>query len=316
MGVCRRFVAVGVGCLVLSGCSRDEAKRNAAGPGVAQTVSLLGTLLYPMELPPKVQAAREKTLAAAQRAYEADPRNEDQIIWLGRRLAYLSEYNDAIDVYTDGLALHPESHKLLRHRGHRYISLRRFDDAIADLERAAKLIEGRPDQVEPDGLPNPQNIPTSTSHSNIYYHLGLAHYLKGELDEALGAYLRCMEFSTNNDMRCATSNWLYLTLKRLGRDGEAAEVLEPITAEMELLENFGYHRLLLLYKGELTPPDLHGARDDVIDDATVAYGTAAWYLYNGENTKATALFRRIVAGPAWPAFGFIAAEAELARRSP
>ncbi len=314
MGVCKRLVAVGVGCLVLSGCSRDEAKGNAAGPGVAQTVSLLGKPLYPVELPPKVQAEREKNLAAAQRGYEADPRNEDRIIWLGRRLAYLSEFKDAIDVYTDGLALHPESHKLLRHRGHRYISLRRFDDAIADLDRAAKLIEGRPDEVEPDGLPNRQNIPTSTSHSNIYYHLGLAHYLKGELDEALAAYLRCMEFSTNNDMRCATSNWLYLTLKRLGRDGEAAEVLEPITAEMELLENFGYHRLLLLYKGELAPPDLHGAGDDDIDDATVAYGTAAWHLYNGENTKATALFRRIVAGPAWPAFGFIAAEAELAGR--
>ena len=45
MGVCKRLVAVGVGCLVLSACSRDGAEENTAGPGVAPTVSLLGTPL-------------------------------------------------------------------------------------------------------------------------------------------------------------------------------------------------------------------------------------------------------------------------------
>ena len=253
-------------------------------------------------------------LAAATARLDANPESETDLIWVGRRLAYLGRYSESIDVYTQGLGIHPDSYRIRRHRGHRYISVRRFDDAIADLELAAELSAGVPDTVEADGMPNARNIPTSTTKSNIYYHLGLSLYLQDRMDRALMAYRRCMEFSTNNDMRCATSNWLYLTLKRLGRDGEAAEVLEPITAEMELLENFGYHHLLLLYKGVLAPEDVLGAGADEIDDATVAYGTAAWHLYNGENTKATALFRRIVAGPAWPAFGFIAAEAELAGR--
>ena len=40
-------------------------------------------------------------------------------------------------------------------------------------------------KIEPDGQPNARNIPTSTLNSNIYYHLGLAQYLKGEFEAAL-----------------------------------------------------------------------------------------------------------------------------------
>jgi hypothetical protein len=38
-----------------------------------------------------------------------------------------------------------------------------------------------------------------------------------------------------------------------------------------------------------------------------------WHFYNGRAAEAEAIFRQIVAGGQWGAFGFIAAEAELAR---
>jgi hypothetical protein len=50
-----------------------------------------------------------------------------------------------------------------------------------------------------------------------------------------------------------------------------------------------------------------------VDDATLAYGIGAWYLINGQSAEAIEVFNAIVQGDAWPAFGFIAAEAELAR---
>ncbi len=77
---------------------------------------------------------------------------------------------------------------MYRHRGHRYITLREFDKAIADFNKAVELIEGTDDIVEPDGAPNAAGIPTSTLHTNIWYHLGLAHYLKGDFAAALLAY--------------------------------------------------------------------------------------------------------------------------------
>mgnify|MGYP006178114509 CR=1 FL=1 len=57
------------------------------------------------------------------------------------------------------------------------------ETVVADLERAASLVRGRPDEVEPDGAPNRFNIPTSTLQSNIWYHLGLAYYMRGEFGE-------------------------------------------------------------------------------------------------------------------------------------
>ena len=305
------------------GTGSEDPQETAAAPqaeaveGRPEATSLLGEPLYPPQLDPETRTQREEALMRAAAEYRQDHLDEENIIWFGRRLAYLGRYGEANAVYSDGLALHPTSHKLLRHRGHRYISIRQLDASIADLERATELIEGVPDEVEPDGLPNARNIPTSTSHTNIHYHLGLARYLEGDFDEALGAYRLCLRFSTNDDMRCATSYWLYLTLRRLGRDREAAAVLEPVTAEMDIIENFAYHKLLLLYKGELAPEAVLGTTSlegESIEDATVGYGVGAWYLLNGEPDRAAEIFRRIVSGPAWPAFGHIAAEAELARR--
>ena len=258
-------------------------------------------------------------LAAATARLDANPDSETDLIWVGRRFAYLGRYRESIDIYTQGLVIHPDSYRIRRHRGHRYISTRRFDDAIADLELAAELSADMPDTVEADGMPNARNIPTSTTKSNIYYHLGLALYLEGRFDTALAAYQRCMGFSKNNDMRCATSYWLYLTLRRLGRDGDARDVLDPVTADMELIENHAYHELLLLFKGERTAQQvLHsdaepGPVGQPVDDATRGYGVGAWHLVNGRDEEARAIFRQVVEGTGWAAFGHIAAEVELAR---
>jgi tetratricopeptide (TPR) repeat protein len=302
---------------LLAGCRAGP--QGAIAKPAREAISLLDRPLYPPPLDPDTRARREDELRRAEAAYRQDPLDEQNIIWLGRRLAYLGRYNDAIAAYNDGLALHPSSYKLLRHRGHRYISIRHFDDAIADLSRAAALIVNVPDEVEPDGLPNARNIPTSTSHTNIYYHLGLARYLKGEFGRALDTYRQCLAFSANDDMRCASSYWLYLTLRRIGRDDEAAAVLDPVTTDMDIIENFTYHKLLLLYKGELSLPKVLDPAETpspvgaAIDDATLAYGIGAWHLVNGRRETALEVFGAIVEGEAWPAFGHIAAEAELAR---
>jgi tetratricopeptide (TPR) repeat protein len=285
----------------------------ASLPAGAQAVSLLGDTLFAPELAPDVREDRERRLAEARAAYEADPSNADAVIWLGRRTAYTGDYRAAIRIFGDGIAQHPDDPRFYRHRGHRFISTRQLDRAIADLEQAASMIEGAPDEVEPDGLPNARNIPTSTLQSNIWYHLGLAHYLRGDFEHALAAYRACLEVSGNPDMLVATVHWLYMTLRRLGRDEEAAEVLDPIQADLDVIENDAYHRLLLMYRGELAPEDLWDEAADALGSATIGYGIANWYLYNGRMSEARRALGRVLETGEWAAFGYIAAEAETAR---
>ena len=282
-----------------------------------EATSLLGKPLFSAPQAPDTAAQNEKNLAAAKADFEKDPSSADAAIWVGRRTAYLGRFREAIAIYTAAIARHLSDARLLRHRGHRYLTVRELDAAIADLSKAASLVADRPDEVEPDGQPNVRNIPHGTLKTSIYYHFGLAHYLKGDFAKAAEIYRLCMDHSKNPDMQVATAHWQYMTLRRLNRNDEAQNVLTPITKEMDAFENVSYHRLLLMYKGV---GDMEALLDTIkkggVDGATIAYGVANWHLYNGRTEQARTLLNELVTGNPhqWTAFGYLAAEAELARR--
>lgn len=267
-------------------------------------------------LSPEARQTYESKLAEARMQAKKTPSDADVIIWHGRRTAYLGLYKEAIKIFTDGIRKHPTDARMYRHRGHRYITIRCFDDAIRDLENAAKLTQGKPDEIEPDGLANAKNIPTSTLQSHIWYHFGLAYYLKGDLKNALRAYLEADKVSANNDMRVATAHWRYMTLRRLGREAAARKILEPFAGQVEVIENADYLKLIKLYRGEAGADELlKEVRGEAKTpaSASLGYGLGNWYLYTGDKPKAAEIFRRITAGDQWASFGFIAAEAELRR---
>ncbi|HXG57882.1 MAG TPA: tetratricopeptide repeat protein, partial [Thermoanaerobaculia bacterium] len=278
-----------------------------------EAISLLGKPLRRPALAPEVARQREAELAKARARWERNRNHPDDIIWFGRRTAYLGRYREAIDIFTDGIRHHPHDARMYRHRGHRYITIRRLDDAIRDLERAEELTRGKPDEIEPDGLPNARGVPTSSLQSNICYHLGLAWYLKGDFERALPVYQRCAALATNADRLVSNTHWLYMTLRRLGRPQEAERVLEPISSSLDVIENTAYHKLTLMYRGEIAPEELSKENPSTVEGATILYGVGNWYLYNGEPEKAERFFRQIVEGGEWAAFGYIACEAEIAR---
>jgi tetratricopeptide (TPR) repeat protein len=305
--------ALVVALVLAPGLAAAQKAEPACG---ADAVSVTGTVLPPLAIAADRRPVLEANLARAAADFAARPDDPDSFIWLGRRAAYLNCFREAIAIFSRGIERHPEDVRLYRHRGHRYITLREFDKAIADLEKAARLIEEKhiPDAVEPDGDPNPRNVPTSTTNFNVYYHLGLARYLKGDFAGALRAYRQCLEYSQgSNDRLVATSDWLYMTLRRLGRADEAAAVLVPITAGVDVIEDEAYLNRLLMYKRQKRPEELLGPKDNAVDLATYGYGVANWHLYNGETGRAREILEKVVAGPQWNAFGYIAAEVELAR---
>jgi hypothetical protein len=83
-----------------------------------------------------------------------------------------------------------------------------------------------------------------------------------------------------------------------------------------VIENGSYHRLLLMYEGllptdSLLPPGNSGA---TVEDVTLAYGVGNWHHYNARPEEARRIWSRMLESPQWAAFGYLAAEAELARK--
>jgi tetratricopeptide (TPR) repeat protein len=316
----RRMIPALMLAFVTAACGGTEPASSPAASGAAvapaaeiEATSLLGAPLARMtEFPNREQL--EANLSAAEAELAANPESADALIWLGRRQAYLWRYRDALDTFSRGVERFPEDPRVYRHRGHRHITLRNFDAAIADFEKAATLFAGQPDEIEPDGQPNALNQPRSTLQFNVWYHLGLAYYLNGDYENALRAYEECMKVSDNDDSIVATADWHWMTLMRLDRKAEADKVLARITPEMDIIENGSYHRRLLMYKGLETPEALLDTT--TADDLTIAtqgYGVGNWYYVTGDAAKAREIFEKVVSGRSWSAFGYIAAEADLAR---
>jgi dipeptidyl aminopeptidase/acylaminoacyl peptidase len=284
----------------------------ATGGGKPEATSFLGRPLLPLELPEETRKDLEEKLAKATEELAKSPDSVEAAIALGRRHAALGQYHEAIDVYTRALAKHPKDARLYRHRGHRYITVRELDQAVADLTRAAELVAGRADEPEP-GL-DPSKPSTATLQSSIFYHLGLARYLKGDFAGASKAYRECLARARGSDDRLVSAtDWLYITLRRLGRTEEAARLLEPIHAGLNVTEDRSHLNRLLMYKGLYAPEDLLRAGGDPLTRETYAYAVGSWYLVNGRKDEARVVFEGVVAGPYWPAFGHAAAEADLAR---
>jgi dipeptidyl aminopeptidase/acylaminoacyl peptidase/tetratricopeptide (TPR) repeat protein len=283
------------------------------GDATPEATSLLGVPLLPLDPASPAQVDVEAAFEAARESFTKTPDAADSIILLGRRAGAAGHVREAIEVFTRGVAKYPTDARLYRYRGHRYITAREFDKAITDLTKASALVAGKPDQPEPTTA-DPTVMSSETLRFSIFYHLGLAHYLKGDFENAAKAYRQGQAAAKGNDEQVvAVGDWLYMTLRRLGRTEEAATLLAGIGANMSITSNRQYYERLQMHKGVYKPEDLLRAGGGPLSAATYGYAVGNWYLINGRKDEAKATFTRIIAGPDWMPFGFIAAEAELAR---
>lgn len=273
------------------------------------------------------------------------PSLQDRYIIAARVKGYLGKPTDAIELLTEALEQDPDSARLLRFRGHRRISVRDFDGAIEDLQRAGEQLPQVPDeyelyqnQVEPDAFklilgatdiqdhyPSVESLKgtpeadtyMNTLHSSVWYHLGVALYLDGRLSEALEPFAKAFETGLHYEGLVASLDWRYMILRRLGRDAEAADMLEKFANLVEAYDEqaAAYHTRMELYSGTKDADELHATIiGDPIQLATLGYGLGHWYLYNGDVAKAESVFDEVLAAGAKYAFAYLAVQSERERR--
>jgi len=223
-------------------------------------------------------------IARAESALAADPRNVDRIIALGVAQSSVRQYR--------GLKIAPNHALLYRWRGHRYLSTRQFDRAMADLTRGARL--------------------DSTIYG-IWYHLGIVRFVGRDFAGAADAFTRALPMAPDSGERAGSTDWLWMSLSRAGRKADAQALLDRHPD----VPNAGnaYAQRLRLYRGDVAPDSVFTPADTSdIQIATLSYGIGDWYLVQGDTAKARGWFERAVASGGWPAFGFIVSEIELRSR--
>lgn len=294
--------------LFLASCTPKTETTETAPP--AEAISFSGKPLLAPPVDPMDMQKADSIISAAQSKGELI---EDDYIAIGQQLINTNRYNDAIANYSAGLEKYPNSFKLLRHRGHRYISIRKLDEAIKDLKMAEELIRDQPDVPEYDATGHE----TGTYQHWIWYHIGLYYFLNQAYLQAAPAYENCLAASRNDKNIVGSSDWLYNTYMRLGEMDKAQKLLEPITADFDTDQEHPYFRRVMLYKGIITPEELVDVNQDPaktsVSDVTKMYGLANWYRYQGDTEKAMGLYRKIIQSESgWPGFAFAAAEKEIA----
>lgn len=230
-------------------------------------------------------------VARAEVASAADSANIDLLIQLGVAQSGFRQFREAIRTFSRGIAIAPQNAMLYRWRGHRYLSLRELDRAEVDFRRGLAL---------------------DSSNYGIWYHLGVLRFVRGDFAGAATAFARAQPLAPDAGELAGATDWLWMSLARAGRRAEADAMLG--TRPDSLPTTNAYRRRLRLYRGEIGPDSVLTVADTGdVAVATLSYGVGNWYLVRGDTARARRWFERAVASGGWPAFGFIAAEAELRR---
>ncbi len=265
---------------------------SAQTQGAFETTSLLGRKLYAQTGDAALSAAKSKLSGPSSSAAE--------YLALSKAEAGRRQYQEAVKTDTEALAASPGNADLLLERGHRELGLREFGAAQKDLEHAVT--------ADPTKL-------------DSHYHLGLAFYFQGRFEEAALHFRHARDLAKTDDSLIDCSNWLYVALRRAGKQKEASEVLTRITPAVHNTEPHlaFYLSLLRFYQGQRTEQQILPAKPAPGDSEaelsynTIHYGVGNWRLYNGDKPAALIYFEKVVAGSAWNSWGFIGSEVELAR---
>jgi tetratricopeptide (TPR) repeat protein len=298
--------SAGLSLALLMMAAPASAKESAPGAARCAT-SLIGTALTVPKYSAETHRRLDEDIAIAQAALRIAPDREDSHIWYGRRLDYAGRICDAVDAFSEGLKRFPDSYKLYRFRARDLTRARRFEEALADYQKALELMGDRPDSFEPDGMPNPVGLTISTYRGNIVYYHAQTSFATGDYSTLIAGMARSLELAADfarDDMRVPTAYWTYLGYRKMGQHDKARAAIDAIEPGLQLIENFTYYQAVQIMQGRLDPADFANTKD-----STIKFAIAMERRFAGDEKGAKAMLTEIIKeNPQghWPA------EAELA----
>lgn len=249
--------------------------------------------------------------------YESDPVALELGTSVGRQLVDMGHFREALSWYTKEIEKNPKYFPNYRHRGELYYRLQKMDSARIDLEKAKNMALNEPNMIEYGINATSKNTPVYNSHFNVFYYLGLVHFLEGEYEMASRTFGYATNYAENPDLKSITTFWLALTLKKLGKEGETSRVIENVEPEMRIIENHAYHDLVIMFQGFKSMKDIQDkyALAPLKQSITADFGVAMWLLFDGQTEEAKQLLEKVVEHKYWIADVYPIAQKELSELS-
>lgn len=296
--------------LFFASCTQKEQETEYTTHEPApQTISFLGKPLYAKTIDSVVLAKADSAIQAIQNKSNL---SEEDYIAISRNMVSTGRFAQAAENFSAGIKKFPSSFKLLRHRGHRYLNLRQLDKSIADLTRAEELIRAEPETWEYDAA----GKPTATYQHQIWYHIGLYHFLKRDYAASATAYEKSLAYTKEGNNIAGASDWLYNAYQRSGQKDKIPNLLKPFTLDFDIEDkDYSYYRRLLLFNDVITPEqliDVNQPADQLpLTELTKLYGLANWYAYKGDSANANELYKKVLQSNEWAGFAVACAELDV-----
>lgn len=191
-------------------------------------------------------------LEVANIVFASSPTKESSFSWRGRREGFLGNYAKAIEIFTNGMELFPDSYRLYRYRGYFLVRNYQFEEGIADLRHAEELIADVDVSPVQDGIPGKSNFSPSTFKRNIFYYLGQSSMANGDyatVIEYMDKAVETNQLRDEDDFLVATTFYKYMALRKMGRSVEAQELVNDIPNGLDIIENHTYHEAIRYLQG-------------------------------------------------------------------
>lgn len=279
----------------------EESNSEADQP---QTSSLNGNALFAMK-------DKEGHIASAVAELARNPNDPNLYLAAGRVQDSYLRFFESVSTYTDAIAKFPKDYRFLRARGHRYLSLRKFKDGVADLEMASQMVPNSFDAA---------------------YYLGLAYYFNGDHAKSAAEFGRCeaqikkplaeqkdllggrscTDMKKDANWHVPLQFWRYLALRRSGAMVEAKKYLdEEVSATLTVSSSRPFYDSLLFFKGIKEINEMMtGANEGTRDFLLRSSGAATYLFTDGERSKACGIWARNAMDQNWDHLGVLNSESE------
>jgi len=278
---------------------------------IAEAIAFSGKSLY--QIPVDSATSSKYTVQIEKYQKKGSLTEEDYIDW-GNAYASIYQFKNAIAVYTNGLSHFSDSYKLLRYRAHRQLSIRKVDEALADLEKALTYMNdanSKELEYQSDGA-----VKGSYEYW-IYYHSGLANLLKGNTRDAISAFQNCIKTSVTGVNKAGATYWLYNSYLKAREDKKAEELIRNFVFEEGTDMTHSYSVRILMLQGKKAPEELLDPQAMKNPQAwgkkevSVSYDVGNWYIRHGQKEKGMAIHRKTLESSHWNAWAYLMTEKEL-----